>query len=45
MIAVKRTSLIYSTILGYLFFKEKNIRQRLIGVIIIVIGVFLIASD
>jgi len=45
MIAVKRTILIYSTILGYLFFKEKNIRQRLIGVIIIVIGVFLIASD
>ncbi|MBS1272292.1 MAG: hypothetical protein MAGBODY4_01432 [Candidatus Marinimicrobia bacterium] len=43
MIAVKRTSLVFSSILGFLFFKEGNIRERLLGGVIIIMGVFLIA--
>ena len=43
MIAVKRTSLVFSSLLGFLFFKEQNIRDRLLGGVIIVVGVFLIA--
>jgi len=43
MIAVKRTSLVFSSILGFIFFKETDIRERLLGGIIIIVGVFLIA--
>ncbi|MCF7805365.1 MAG: DMT family transporter [Candidatus Marinimicrobia bacterium] len=43
MIAVKRTSLVFSTLFGFFFFKERNIRDRLLGGVIIIVGVFLIA--
>ena len=42
MVAVKRTSLIFSTVLGFLFFREKDIGSRLAGTVIIVAGVFLV---
>lgn len=42
MISVKRTSLIFSVLYGWLFFKEENIRERLLGSIVMVIGVVLI---
>ncbi|MBU1178114.1 DMT family transporter [Patescibacteria group bacterium] len=42
VVSIKRTSTIMSTIAGYLFFKEKNIKERLLGVTIMVIGVILI---
>lgn len=42
MIAVKRTSLVFSSLLGFLFFREKDIRARLTGAVIIVVGVFLV---
>lgn len=43
MISVKRTNLIFSVLFGWLFFKESNIRERLVGTIIMAAGVFLIA--
>ena len=43
MIAVKRTSLIFATLWGWLFFKEEQITGRLAGATIIVIGVLLIS--
>lgn len=42
VLTVKRTSTIFGTIWGKLFFKEKNIKERLIGTIIMVLGVILI---
>lgn len=42
VITVKRTSAIFGTIWGKLFFKEENIKERLIGTIIMVLGVVLI---
>lgn len=42
MISVKRTSMIFSTIYGWLLFKEENIRERLLGSAVMVIGVALI---
>ncbi|MBW2080041.1 MAG: EamA family transporter [Deltaproteobacteria bacterium] len=42
MIAVKRTSLIFSIIYGKLIFKEKEIAQRLAGASLMVLGVGLI---
>lgn len=42
VITVKRTSVIFGTIWGKLFFKEENIKERLVGVVIMVIGVVLI---
>ncbi len=41
-ISVKRTSAIMSVIWGAIFFKEKGIRERLVGAIIMVVGVVLI---
>ncbi len=43
MIAVKRTSLIFSIGYGHFLFKEKNIQHRLIGGTMMVVGVILIA--
>lgn len=43
MIAVKRTSLIFATLWGWLFFKEEQITGRLAGATIIVIGVLLVS--
>ena len=43
VISVKRTSAIMSIIMGCLFLKEKNIKERLFGAAIMLIGVILIA--
>ena len=44
VISVKRTSAIMSIMLGYLFLKEKNIKERLLEtIIIIIVGVVVIA--
>ncbi len=40
MISVKRLSLVFGVILGWLFFKEEDIRYRLVGASIMVSGVF-----
>lgn len=42
VIAVKRTSVVFGTIWGKIFFKEENIKERLAGTIFMVIGVVLI---
>ena len=42
MISVKRTSLIFSVLYGRLFFKEENFRERILGSLVMVAGVFLI---
>ena len=42
MIAVKRTSLLFTIIFGYLFFRETRIRERLLGAACMVAGVVLI---
>ena len=42
MISVKRTSLIFSVLYGWLVFKEEHIRERLLGCMVMVIGVALI---
>ncbi|MBI4378019.1 MAG: DMT family transporter [Nitrospinae bacterium] len=43
MISVKRTSLLFGIALGALFFGETHIKERLIGGIIMIIGVVLIS--
>ncbi|MBI5562303.1 MAG: EamA family transporter [Deltaproteobacteria bacterium] len=43
MISVKRTSLVWSVIFGAVFFKEVNIRERLLGAAVMLAGVALIA--
>jgi drug/metabolite transporter (DMT)-like permease len=42
VISVKRTSILMGVIFGTLIFKEKGIRERLSGVIIMIVGVVLI---
>ncbi len=42
VIAIKRTSTIMSSLFGFWLFKEKGIKERLAGVIIMVLGVILI---
>lgn len=42
VISIKRTSIVMSVIFGYLIFKERGIKERLAGVLIMIIGVFLI---
>lgn len=42
VIAIKRTSTIMSVLFGYLIFKEKGIKGRLLGAAIMVMGVILI---
>jgi drug/metabolite transporter (DMT)-like permease len=42
MISIKRTSSIFSVLYGHFLFKEKNIRERLIGAIIMLVGAALI---
>lgn len=41
--SIKRISIIISVLFGYLFFKEKNIKERLLGAIIMVLGIMFIA--
>jgi uncharacterized membrane protein len=43
VIAIKRTSAIMTVIFGFLLFKEKGIKERLFGVVIMVLGVMLIS--
>jgi len=42
VISIKRTSAIISVLLGKIIFKEKNIGERLLGSVIMIIGVLLI---
>jgi drug/metabolite transporter (DMT)-like permease len=44
MISLKRTSVIIGVIYGYVLFKEKNIRERLAGAIIMFIGFVMIVT-
>lgn len=39
VISIKRTSAIFSVLFGHLIFKEKNLKERLLGVVIMVLGV------
>lgn len=43
VITVKRTSALFGIIWGKIFFKEKNIKERLIGTVIMILGVILVA--
>lgn len=43
VVSIKRTSAVISVLSGYFLFKEKNIKERLFGAIIMVIGVIFIA--
>ncbi len=42
-IAVKRTNALFSVVLGAIFFKEKNIRGRFLGALLMVLGVAIIS--
>jgi drug/metabolite transporter (DMT)-like permease len=42
VISIKRTSIFFGSIYGFIFFKEAKIKERLMGAFIMVIGVFLI---
>ncbi len=43
VIAIKRTSAVMSVVWGYLIFKEKGVKERLAGAVIMVAGVMLIS--
>jgi len=43
IIAVKRTSVIMSSLFGFIIFKEKGMKQRLLGAALMVLGVFIIS--
>jgi len=43
VISAKRASILFSTIFGFMFFKEKNIKERLLGAVIIIIGIIIIS--
>ncbi len=45
MISVKRTSLLFGVMYGALVFKEVNIKERLLGSIVMIVGVILIARS
>ncbi len=45
MISVKRTSLLFGVMYGALVFKEVNIKERLLGSIVMIVGVILIAHS
>lgn len=45
VISIKRSSIIFSVIIGFLFFKEKNFKQAVIGTITMFIGVILITMS
>jgi len=42
MISVKRSSMIFSVIYGWLIFKEKNIQERFLGSLVMIVGIILI---
>jgi len=43
VISIKRTSIIISVLLGFLIFREKNIKERLAGAAIMIVGILFIA--
>jgi len=43
VIAIKRTSVIMTSLVGFFLLKEKGIKERLVGISLMVVGVFLIA--
>ncbi|MFP4473339.1 MAG: EamA family transporter [Candidatus Omnitrophota bacterium] len=43
VIAIKRTSVAFTAVFGFWLFREKNWRERLIGIILMVLGVFCIS--
>jgi len=45
VISLKRTSALFGVILGFLVFKEKNIKPKLLGASLMVLGVFLISMS
>jgi uncharacterized membrane protein len=44
VISVKRMSLLIGVFYGYLFFKEKNIRERLFGATLMFIGFLMVVN-
>jgi drug/metabolite transporter (DMT)-like permease len=42
VIAVKRTSILFEVLLGHLVFRERGLRERLAGVVVMIAGVLLI---
>lgn len=42
VISIKRTSAVMSVLFGHLIFKEKDIRERLVGAVIMIVGVLFI---
>lgn len=42
VISIKRTTILFSTIYGYLFFKEKRIKERLTGALTMFFGILII---
>lgn len=43
VISIKRVSGLFGVLFGYFFFKEKNIRNRILGAVIMILGVIVIA--
>ncbi len=43
LIAVKRTSVLMTSLLGIFIFKEKGLKERIAGVILMILGVFVIS--
>jgi drug/metabolite transporter (DMT)-like permease len=44
MISLKRTSVIIGVLYGYILFREKNIKERLAGAIIMSVGFMMIVT-
>jgi drug/metabolite transporter (DMT)-like permease len=44
VISIKRAGMIVSVVLGYLFFGEKHLRVRLVGALLMTVGVLLLSS-
>lgn len=44
MVAVKRTSLLFSVFYGYLFFRESHIKERLLGAVLMLAGFVLVVT-
>lgn len=42
VISIKRISVVFSVLMGYFIFKEKGVKERLLGAVIMVVGVLLI---
>lgn len=43
MISIKRTSLLFSIIFGVLIFQEKGLREKIIGGILMILGIMVIS--